>query len=101
MADERIDEIVETQGITVRRDAAGLTQLRKLAAEINVQEDSQTTPLMILRSERNNRRFELHYQGRLVLAFEPDGAMRLAEGGKAAYEALRQWIEDAAATGKS
>jgi hypothetical protein len=97
MADARVDEMVETQGIAMRRDAAGMTQLRKLAAEVNVQEDSRTSPLMILRSERNQRRFELHYQGRMVLSFEPDGAMRLADGGKAAYEALRQWIEDAAA----
>ncbi len=97
MEEQVVDEIAETQGIAVRRDAAGMTQLRKLAAEVNVQEDSRTSPLMILRSERNQRRFELHYHGRMVLSFEPDGAMRLADGGKAAYEALRQWIEDAAA----
>ena len=88
-----VDEIVETQGIALQRDAAGMTQLRKLAADLNAMEDSQSSPLMILRSEKNNRRFEFHHGGKMVLAIEPDGAMRLTGGSAGVYAAFKAWIE--------
>jgi hypothetical protein len=96
MNDPRLTESVETQGLALQRDAAGMTQFRKLAAELNAQEDSLSSPLMILRSERNNRRFELHNGGKMVLSIEPDGAMRVTGTTTETYEALKRWMEMAA-----
>jgi hypothetical protein len=96
MEDPRLGEIVETQGITVQRDAAGMTQLRRLAAEINPHDESLSSPLMILRSEKNHRRFELHNGGKMVLTIEPDGAMRVTGTSSEVYEAFRTWMEMAA-----
>ena len=91
--DARINEIVETQGITVQRGASGMTQLRKLQSGLDAKEDSRSSPLMVLRSERNGRRFEFHYQGRLVMSIEPNGAMLIPAGATDVYAAFKKWLE--------
>ncbi len=88
-----ITQTVETQGITVQKDSAGLTQLRKLQVDVNMLEDSMDSPLMILRSEKNNRRFEFHYKGKRVLSLEPDGSIRLDVPSAEVYDAFRIWVE--------
>lgn len=93
MDDSRTDQALETQGITVQRDARGMTQLRRLQGVVVTGEDAVTTPVMILRSERNHRRFELLHRGKLVLAIEPDGATRFLGGSAEVYEALKDWVE--------
>jgi len=94
MAEElTVEAAIETQGITVQRDARGLTQLRKLQGAVNTGEEPPNSPVMLLRSERNGRRVELLHRGKMVLSLDPDGAMRIYGDSTNLYQALKAWVE--------